>query len=63
MMICKYIQTGYSSKEIAEAMNVSFETIQVHRRNIRKKLGLRGRRTNLYAYLSAKQYFENVSQN
>ena len=58
MKICKLIQAGYSSKEIADKMGISFETIQVHRRNIRKKLGLRGRKTNLYAYLSAKQYFE-----
>lgn len=63
MKICKFIQAGYSSKEIAEKMSISFETIQVHRRNIRKKLGLRGRRTNLYAYLSAKQYFESVPLN
>ena len=60
MKICKFIQAGYASKEIAEKMGISYETIQVHRRNIRKKLGLRGRRTNLYAYLSGKHFFESL---
>ncbi|MBI5584144.1 MAG: PAS domain-containing protein [Deltaproteobacteria bacterium] len=55
MRICRYIQGGYSTKEISEAMHTSFETIQTHRKNIRKKLGLRGRTINLYSYLSSRQ--------
>lgn len=59
MRICKLIRSGYSSKEIAEALNISFETIQTHRKNIRKKLGVRGRKVNLYSLLSSKAFFSN----
>lgn len=54
MRICQFIQNGCTGKEIAEKMNISFETVQVHRRNIRRKLGLTGRNVNLYAFLSTK---------
>ncbi len=59
MKICKLIQTGLSSKEIAETMNTSFETVQTHRRNIRNKLGLRGRKINLHALLVSKPFFRH----
>ena len=59
MKICKFIQTGRSSKEIAQAMNISFETVQTHRRNIRNKLGLRGRKINLHALLVSKPFFHH----
>jgi DNA-binding CsgD family transcriptional regulator len=32
-------------------MHSSFETIQTHRKNIRKKMGLKGRKTPLCTYL------------
>lgn len=53
MKICQFVQAGSSTKEIADAMNISVETIQTHRKNIRKKLGLRGRQVNLYTYLNS----------
>ena len=53
MKICQFVQAGSSTKEIAEALNISIETIQTHRKNIRKKLGLRGRQVNLYTYLNS----------
>ena len=59
MKICKSIQAGFASKEIAQNMNISFETVQAHRRNIRKKLGLRGRRTNLHTLLMSKSFFRH----
>jgi DNA-binding NarL/FixJ family response regulator len=59
--VCRLIQDGFSSKEIAENMSISFETIQTHRRNIRKKLGLKGRKVNLYATLSTKPLFQNAA--
>jgi DNA-binding CsgD family transcriptional regulator len=40
-----------SSKEIAEMMHSSFDTIQTHRKNIRKKMGLKGRKTPLCTFL------------
>lgn len=50
--VCRLIQAGCSSKEICEAMNLSFETILTHRKNIRRKLDLRGRKVNLQAFLA-----------
>lgn len=39
--VIEQIKKGYSSKEIAEALNVSKKTIEVHRYNIMRKLNLR----------------------
>lgn len=52
--VCKYIGSGLSSKEIATMMYSSFDTIQTHRKNIRKKMGLNGRKTSLCTYLQVK---------
>ena len=52
LAVCRLIQAGCASKEICEAMNLSFETILTHRKNIRRKLNLRGRKVNLQAFLS-----------
>ncbi len=60
MLICSHIQSGRSSKEIAEKMGTSLETVQTHRRNIRKKLGLKRRRVNLYSFLSSKPFLQNI---
>jgi len=38
--ICDLISSGYSSKEMAEALGLSLETVATHRGRIRKKLGL-----------------------
>ena len=59
--VCQLIQEGHSTKEIADRMNVSFETVQVHRRNIRKKLGVRGRKVNLFNLLSSRPLFQATS--
>ncbi len=59
--VCQCIQEGHSTKEIADMMKVSFETVQVHRRNIRKKLGLSGRKVNLYSLLSSRPLFQASS--
>lgn len=49
--VCRLIQAGCSSKDICDAMKLSFETVQTHRKNIRRKLQLNGRKLNLHAYL------------
>ncbi len=54
MEVCQLVQLGRSGKEIAELLNLSFETVQTHRKNIRKKLGLRGRKASLFNYLQQK---------
>jgi two-component system invasion response regulator UvrY len=38
--IISFLKKGYSSKEIAQSINLSVKTVEVHRYNILKKLGL-----------------------
>ena len=61
MKICQYLQAGHASKEIADNMNISFETIQTHRKNIRKKLGLQGRKISLYTFLTTRRSLGGVN--
>ncbi len=51
--ICEMIGSGLSSKQIAKVMGISPQTVLVHRKNIRKKLGLAKSRHNLASYLRA----------
>ncbi len=52
MKVCQFIQSGHSNKDIADLLNLSVETIQTHRKSIRRKLGLHGRNISLYAHLN-----------
>jgi len=52
LKICRFVKAGLSGKEICDAMNLSFETVQTHRKNIRKKLGLSGKNVNLHTFLA-----------
>lgn len=52
VQVCQMIQSGATSKDIADAMAISIETVQTHRKNIRRKLGLSGKDVNLFAYLN-----------
>lgn len=47
------IRMGKSTKEMAEILHLSEAAIKFHRKNIRKKLELRDRRTSLYSFLSS----------
>lgn len=49
--IATLIRQDRSTKEIAEILRISSGSIDVHRKNIRKKLGLSKRKTNLSSYL------------
>ena len=49
--IANLIRHGSPSKKIAELMNVSPRTIDTHRKNIRRKIGLQGQRGNLRSHL------------
>lgn len=49
--VISYIKEGRTTKEIAELLHISSRTIEVHRDNIRKKIGLRSRKINLRSYL------------
>lgn len=39
--ILDLVAAGMSSKEISAKLNVSFHTVQTHRKNMMKKLGVR----------------------
>lgn len=47
------VKDGMSTKEIAETLKISKGSIDIHRKNIRKKLGLTNRRANLQSYLES----------
>jgi ligand-binding sensor protein/DNA-binding CsgD family transcriptional regulator len=49
--VANLIRHGSNSKEIAELMSLSPRTIYNHRKNIRKKLGIENKETNLRSYL------------
>ncbi|SDO89597.1 regulatory protein, luxR family [Desulforhopalus singaporensis] len=49
--VADMIRRGLSSKEIANTLCVSVNTVTVHRHRIRKKLGLTNKKTNLCSYL------------
>lgn len=49
--ICGLISTGSSSKEIAEMLGISCQTVERHRCTIRKKLGLNKTSINLSTHL------------
>lgn len=45
--VCDLIKAGSASKDIARTLSISFKTVEKHRDNIRKKLGIANRRINL----------------
>lgn len=49
--IARYIQQDKSSKEIADQMHLAKCTVDFHRQNIRKKLGIKSASVNLKSYL------------
>ena len=51
IQVAKQIKRGDPTKKIAKVMNVSPRTIETHRKNIRRKIGLEGKRVNLRSHL------------
>jgi PAS domain S-box-containing protein len=53
LQVTNLIKQGNTTKEIAEIMNLASSTIDFHRNNIRKKMGIKNKRINLNTYLSS----------
>ncbi len=51
LQIANLIKYGRTTKEIAEILHLSVNTIQFHRSNIRRKIGISKQKTNLRSYL------------
>jgi PAS domain S-box-containing protein len=51
IQIANFIRQGKSTKEIANELNLSEKTIETHRKNIRAKVGIKSKKTNLRTYL------------
>ena len=49
--VANFVREGKTSTELAELLNVTKDTVDAHRKNIRKKLGLTKLKTNLRSYL------------
>jgi DNA-binding CsgD family transcriptional regulator len=51
LRIASMIKHGMATEEIARLLYVSPDTVKTHRRNIRRKLRIKGAKKNLGAYL------------
>jgi PAS domain S-box-containing protein len=51
IQIANLVKHGSTTKMIAKLQNVSPRTVETHRKNIRRKIGLEGKRTNLRSHL------------
>ena len=51
IQVSSMVRGGMTSKNIAKLLNVASGTVDTHRNNIRKKLGLKKGKTNLRSYL------------
>jgi DNA-binding NarL/FixJ family response regulator len=52
-LVASMVRQGHSTKAIATTLNIAAGTVSIHRKHIRKKLGLGKKSTNLESYLKS----------
>jgi PAS domain S-box-containing protein len=53
IQVASLLKQGLSTKLIASTLNIASGTVSIHRKHIRKKLGLEGKAANLHSYLNS----------
>jgi DNA-binding CsgD family transcriptional regulator len=51
LRVATHVREGRSNKEIANLMGVSLNAIEIHRYNLRRKLGIQNKKVNLRSFL------------
>lgn len=49
--ICNLVKAGFANKDVSHFLNISRQTVESHRKKIRRKLGLANKSINLTTYL------------
>ena len=53
IQVIDMMKQGNTTKEIAKMMNLATSTVDTHRNHIRKKLGIKNQKINLFTFLSS----------
>lgn len=62
LLIIEYLIKGHSSHSISKLLQLSLETIKVHRKNIRSKLSITGGKSNLLQALHVYLHTSNLRE-
>ena len=53
IQLANFIRLGKTTKELVELLNISKKTVESHRDNLRKKLGIHNKKINLRTFLNS----------